>query len=270
MIEVIKKEYLAKVAIALFILLTTWWIILNLSGSKEQFQNYLFGASYGLMAVLGGIAGIRIAQRWGGIKSVMGKAILFLSFGLLAEEFGQLIFSYYNIFAHVQVPYPSIADIGFFGNIPLYVIGLVFLAEASGVHFSFNKLSSKIQAILIPAILLIFSYTFFLQKYQFDWSNPLKVFLDFGYPLGQAFYISLAFLTYSLSKGILGGIMKNKILFLLFAFVIQYFADYNFLFQSSNGTWLNGSYGDYLYLSAYFVMTLGIIHLNTVFKKIRG
>lgn len=270
MIEAIEEKYLVKIATALFIVLTIWWVLLNLSGSKEQLQNYLFGASYGLMAILGGIAGIRIAQHWGGVKSVMGKAILFLSFGLLAEEFGQLVFSYYNIFAYVHVPYPSIADIGFFGNIPLYVIGIILLGEASGVHFSFNKLSSKIQAVLIPAILLIVSYTFFLQKYEFDWSNPLKVFLDFGYPLGQAFYVSLAFVTYSLSSGILGGIMKNKILFLLFAFVIQYLADYNFLFQSSNGTWLNGGYGDYLYLLAYFVMTLGIIQLNTVLKKIRG
>lgn len=270
MIETIKKESSAKIALILFVILTAWWIFLYLSGSKESFHNYLFGASYGLMAVLGGVVGISIAQHWGGLKSIMGRAILFLSFGLVAQEFGQLVFSYYNIFLNVQVPYPSFADLGFFGNIPLYVLGILLLAEASGVHFSLNKLSSKIQAVLIPALLLIFSYTFFLQKYEFDWSNPLRVFLDFGYPLGQAFYVSLAFLTYSLSSGILGGIMKNKILFLLFAFVMQYIADYNFLFQSSSGTWLNGGYGDYLYLLAYFVMTLGIIQLNTVLKKIRG
>lgn len=270
MIETIRKEYFAKVAVALLIILTIWWALLNLSGSREQLQNYLFGASYGLMAILGGVAGIRIARHWGGSKSIMGKAIFVLSFGLLAEEYGQLVFSYYNIFAHVQVPYPSLADIGFFGNIPLYVIGIVLLAQASGVHFSLKKLSGKIQTVFIPAAMLAFSYFFFLQKYEFDWSNPLKIFLDFGYPLGQAFYVSLAFLTYSLSNNILGGIMKNKILFLLFAFAIQYLADYNFLFQSSDGTWLNGGYGDYLYLLAYFIMTLGIIQLNTVLKKIRA
>lgn len=270
MIETIKKESSAKIALLLLVILTVWWVLLNLSGLKEELHNYLFGASYGLMAVLGGVVGIRIAQHWGGLKSVMGKAILLLSFGLLAQEFGQLVFSYYNVFLHVQVPYPSLADIGFFGNIPLYTLGILLLAEASGVHFLLNKLSGKIQAVVIPAILLSFSYFFFLQEYEFDWTNPLKIFLDFGYPLGQAFYVSLAFLTYSLSKGVLGGIMKNKILFLLFALVIQYLADYNFLFQSSNGTWLNGSYGDYLYLLAYFFMTIGIIQLNTVLKKMKG
>lgn len=270
MIETIKKEYLAKIAIALFIVLTIWWVVLSFSGSKEQLQNYLFGASYGLMAVLGGVAGIRIARHWGGSRSIMGKAILLLSFGLLAEEYGQIIFSYYNIFAHIEVPYPSLADIGFFGNIPLYTIGIILLAQASGIHFSLKKLSSKIQAVFIPIIMLVFSYFFFLQKYEFDWSNPIKIFLDFGYPLGQAFYVSLAFLTYSLSKGILGGVMKNKILFLIIALVVQYLSDYNFLFQSNRGTWVNGGYGDYLYLLAYFLMTLGIIQLNTVLEKIRG
>ena len=270
MIEAIRKESSAKIAIFLMVILTVWWVLLNLSGSKESLHNYLFGATYGLMAVLGGIVGISIAQHWGGLKSIMGKAILLLSFGLLAQEFGQLVFSYYNIFLYVQVPYPSLADIGFFGNIPLYTLGILLLAEASGVHFLLNKLSGKVQSVLIPAALLSFSYFFFLQNYEFDWTNPLRIFLDFGYPLGQAFYVSLAFLTYSLSRGVLGGVMKDKILFLLFAFIMQYLADYNFLFQNSNGTWLNGGYGDYLYLLAYFVMTLGIIRLNTVLKKMRG
>ena len=104
----------------------------------------------------------------------------------------------------------------------------------------------------------------FLQKYEFDWGQPLKIFLDFGYPFGQAIYVSLALLTYTLSKSVLGGIMKKKILFILFAFLMQYVADYNFLFQSSRGTWANGGYGDFLYFLAYFLMTLGLLNLQNI------
>lgn len=270
MLDTIKKELSAKVAIAILVFFTIWWIILNLSGLTEQFQNYLFGATYGLMAILGGSLGIGIARHWGGLKSIMGKAIFAFSFGLLLAEFGQLVWSYYNIFLSVAVPYPSIADIGFFANIPLYAIGIMLLAKASGVQFRLKNLSSRLQIVLIPSIILVISYFFFLQNYEFDWSNPLIVFLDFGYPLGQAFYVSLALLAYSLSKNILGGIMRNKILFLLFACVAQYIADYNFLFQNSRGTWINGGYGDYLYLLAYFIMTLALLQLNTVFSKLKG
>lgn len=268
--ESIKKEWGAQVAVALLIILSIWWYALAISGVKESLPNYLFGASYGIMAAWGGLWGLRIARTWGWTRSLMGKAILVLSLGLFAEEFGQLVFSYYNIFAGIVVPYPSLADVGFFGNIPLYLIGIVLLGKASGVQFTLKKLSHKIQLVLLPAAILLISYALFLQGYEFDWSIPLKIFLDFGYPMGQAIYVSIALLIYSLSKNILGGIMRGKILFLLIAFIAQYVADFNFLFQSSRGTWQNGGYGDYLYLFAYFLMTIGLLQLKTVLEKLRS
>lgn len=269
MVETIKKEWKTKVAIIIFIVLTCWWIILLISGVKETFQNYLFGASYGLMAVWGGIWGLFNAKEWGFLKSIMGRAVFVLSLGLLFEEFGQLVFSYYNLFANVTVPYPSLADIGFFGIIPLYSYGAFLLAKASGIKVSLKSFESKIQAFLIPLVMLSVGYLLFLSDYIVDLSDPLKTFLDFAYPLGDAIYISITILAYSLSRKLLGGIMRPKILFLLFAFVLQFAADFNFLFQSSRGTWLNAGYGDYLYLVAYFAMTLGLLQLNTILIKLK-
>ena len=51
-------------------------------------------------------------------------------------------------------------------------------------------------------------------------------------------------------------------------FFAQYLADYNFLFQNSRGTWYNGGYGDYLYLLAYFLMSIGIIQLKTIHTQL--
>ena len=270
MIEVIKVAKAEKVATIAFVLLTIWWIALVLSESITGLPNYLFGAVYGpFMSLYGGILGISASRQWGGMKSIMGRAIIMLSLGLLAGSLGQIVFSFYNIFLHIEIPYPSLADVGFFGNIPLYIYGIVLLAKASGVKMSLRSFTSQVQAILIPLFMLSFSYVFFLKNYEFDWSQPIKVFLDFGYPLGQALYVSLAILTFSLSRKVLGGIMRNKILFIIVAFVAQYLADYNFLFQNSRGTWYNGGYGDYLYLIAYFLMTLGLLQLKTVFNKLR-
>lgn len=268
--ESIKKEWGAQLAIVLLIFFSLWWYVLAISGIREGFHNYLFGAVYGTMAALGGFWGLSIARAWGWTRSLMGKAIIVLSLGLLAEEFGQLVFSYYNIFVQVLVPYPSLADVGFFANIPFYLVGIVLLARASGIQFTLRKLSHKLQLVALPATMLLISYFFFLQNYEFDWTNPLKIFLDFGYPMGQAIYVSIALLVYSLSRNILGGIMRNRILFLLLAFIAQYVADFNFLFQSSRGTWYNAGYGDYLYLFTYFLMTLGLFQLKTVMRKLKG
>ena len=63
--------------------------------------------------------------------------------------------------------------------------------------------------------------------------------------------------------------MKNKVLFILIALVIQYIADYNFLYQFSVNTWINGGYGDYIYLFSYFIMAMGLINLGQVFRELK-
>lgn len=268
MVEVVKREWVARVAVGFFVVTTVWWVALFLSGVQQTFYNYLFGATYGLMALWGGAWGLLIAKKWGGFSSVIGQAIIGLSLGLLAQEFGQVVFSFYNLFLGVEIPYPSLADVGFFGSIPLYIVGIYLLAKASGTRFSLRAAVSKLQVAIIPILMLTLSYIFFLRDYEFNVGDPLKIFLDFGYPMGQALYISIAILTYTLSRRLLGGIMRSKILFLVVAFVVQYLADYNFLFQSSRGTWVNGGYGDYVYLVAYFLMTLGLIQFKTVAERL--
>jgi ABC-type Na+ efflux pump permease subunit len=134
---------------------------------------------YGIIALWGGLGGLLIAQKWGGWSSVMGKAIILLSCGLLAQEFGQLVFSYYNIYAHIEVPYPSLADVGFMGSIFFYAAGMIMLGKAAGITYSLNKVSGKLQIILIPLAMLVVSYSLFLTNYEFDWSSPLTIFLYF-------------------------------------------------------------------------------------------
>lgn len=258
------KSRATQIAISALILLSIWWGFLNLTGASGL-PTYIFGMIYGpFMSLFGACIGFSSAGKWGGTKSIIGKAIIMLSFGLLAQAFGQISFSVYNIFLNVEVPYPSVADIGYFGNIPLYAYGALLLAQASGGKVKLKAFFSQFQAVLIPLAMLVVSYILFLRGYEFDWSQPLKTLLDFGYPLGQALYVSLAISAYSLSRRVLGGVMRKAILILIAAFVLQYIADFNFLYQSSNGTWLNAGYGDYLYLIAYFVMTLGMIQLKNI------
>jgi hypothetical protein len=131
-------------------------------------------------------------------------------------------------------------------------------------------MKGKLIALLLPAAVLVTSYFVFLSNYEFDFSQPLTVFLDFGYPLGQAIYLSIALLAYLFSRKWLGGILKNKILLVIAAFFLQYAADFNFLYQVVNETWVNGGYGDYLYLFSYFVMGLALVNFYRAFMQIKG
>lgn len=230
-----------------------------------------FGIFYGIVALWGGIWGIFISRQWGGFRSLMGRAILMFSIGLLLQEFGQCAYTFYIFVLNVDVPYPSIGDIGFFGTIPFYIYGAYLLAKVAGVKVSLRSYSSKLQAIIIPLIMLFLAYGLFVQHYglsSVDFSKPLETFLNFGYPFGQAIYLSIAILTFSLTRNILGGIMKSKILFIIVAFGAQFFADYAFIFFSDN--YFPGSILDYLYAGAYFLMAVGIFQLQSALSTIKN
>lgn len=263
----------ARILLALFVFITLWRLVLifDTSGPEQSLDHLkLWGATYQVIALVGAISGLLISRHWGGLKSIMGRAIIAFSLGLFFQVFGQSVYSFYNIILHQDILYPSIGDIGFFGSIPLYIYGVLLLARACGVSMSLRSLKGKMQAAIIPLIMLGLSYYFFLTGYEFDWSEPIRIFLDFGYPLGQAMYVALAILTYTLSKKFLGGIMRGPSLFILAALVVQYICDYTFLFISSRGTWVVASFPDYMYMISYMVMSLSLLCLGTTLTMIRS
>jgi len=261
------KDRLSQIAIVLFLFFTGWWLFLLTTGSTETLgaKNLLFGALYGTtMSLFGTIVGLTAAKYWGGWKSIMGKAMIVLSIGLFGQFIGQFAFSFYNIVLNVETPYPSLADVGYFGNIPFYALGIIFLSRASGAYVNIKKAGAMLFAIIVPVLMIGLSYFMFLREYDFTDVPLLTSLLDFGYPLGLGLNVALIIVTYQLSRKMLGGLMKKRIMFLVVAFIAQYIADFNFLYQNLQGTWYNGGYGDYLYLVAYLFMALGIFQLRSV------
>lgn len=261
-----------NVAVLFFLILTVWWFLLNPFSNNESlvYSKYIWGSCYQIIAIWGGICGLLISRSFGGFKSFLGKSIIFFSLGLLFQTWGQSSYSYYNLFANVQAPYPSIGDIGYFGSVIVYIFGVLFLSKVSGAKFSLKLIRNKIQAFLLPLIMLLGSYVIFLRNYEFDWSNWLKIFLDFGYPLGQAFYVSIAILTLILTRNILGGIMKKPVVLILVSLIMQYISDSNFLFQANNGNWYVGGVGDFLYMISYLMMAISLIVLGSTSEKIKN
>ena len=265
------NDSLFAVAFTLFVIISAWFMYLHTTpGADTEFNLKVWASSYQIVAAFGGIAGLFIANKWGGTKSLMGRSIIFFSVGLLLQVFGQSVNSYHNIFQDQQIPYPSFGDIGFMGSVISYICGAYVLMKASGLRFSVRSISGKFYGIVIPIAVLVCSYFFFLKGYVFDWTNVPKVILDFAYPFGQALYVALAALAFLISRNFLGGIMKNPILFLIFALVFQYFSDFMFLYQANAGTWYAGGLNDFMYFLSYFLMTLALISMLKAFLAIHN
>lgn len=221
-----------------------------------------------LIALIGSIVGFNLFRKWGGLSSVFGRSIFFFSLGLFAQFFGGTVFTYYTAIQGIELPYPSIADIGYFISMLSYIIAAYYVARVVGFRSVTQKIKGKLLAIIVPLLLLSLSYTIFLRGYEFDWTSPLIIFLDFAYPLGDAIYISLGILALISGSIYLGGIMKIPLSFLLLALLLQFISDFNFLYQAYNETWVVGGYGDFIYMTAYCVMFLSLLAIKSAFKNI--
>ena len=177
-------------------------------------------------------------EKMGRPKTVLGKSLMFFSLGLFAQEAGQLVSSYYTQIAKTDLPYPSLGDVAYFGSVLLYICAALFLAKVAGVRFSLKKSGYKAIAVVVPVILLAISYSLLLHNYQYDTTKPLTVFLDAGYPIGQACYISIAIVAYLLSRKLMGGIMRAGFVLVILALFIQYVSDFTFIYQSHRGTYV--------------------------------
>jgi hypothetical protein len=264
----LKNKILILITIV-FLAFVAWWASFQSVVNQQGVSVQRFGATYGVVALLGAIVGLFASHKWGGYKTILGRALLLYALGLFAQEAGQIIYTYYIYGAKIQIPYPSWGDLAYFGSVLLYIYATVLLCKAVGVRFSLQRKMYKLIAFLIFAIILSTSYWVFLHNHQYDWHKPLTVFLDLGYPLGQAVYISLAVTAYILSRRMLGGVMRAGILIIILALIVQYISDFTFLYQSSRGTWQAGHWNDLSYLIAYFVLSTAMVKFLLTYNDLR-
>lgn len=257
------RRPLARVCVGFFLFLFVWWVKIFLYGNEVGIENYLFNLSYIFFNIAGGVSGLVIARKkWGGFKSAIGLCLSFLGMGLVGQGFGLLVWTYYNLVIHIEVPYPSLADIGYFSLIPFYTLAMIHLARASGAKFGLKSYSGRLQAILVPMGMLGVSYMLFIRNVGFDVTQLLKTFLDVSYPFGEAISVSLGLLILSLSSKYLGGKMRKRIVFIIIALTMQYLTEFIFLYSSGLGIYYNAGFVDLMYASSYFLMTLAILSFD--------
>lgn len=270
MLKMLKKSLPLQFVTLFFISCSVWWFTIYFRGLTDSNENNFYTLAYCFISLFGGIIGCKAAYDWGGFKSSFGKTLYLFSLGLLLQFFGQVAYSFYIYILKVEVPYPSFGDIGYFGSVLIYIAALISLAKVLAVRLNFSSIHGKLQVVLIPLALLVISYFIFLDGYIFDWNHPVKVFLDFGYSFGQAFYLSLALIILLLSRNTLGGIMRKPLLFLIFALTVQYVSDFMFLYQAKNETWYVGGPNDFLYSISYFLMTLALTSIGQKLTDLRS
>lgn len=246
---------------AVFWLVLTWKTGYSASRAGYYFQIFLF-----VIPLVGSLIGFVNAKLWGGFKSAVGRATLFLSFGTLTWSIGMLIWNYYIFIAKVDIPYPSFADLAFILSWPLWTIGFIELSKATGVKFALRKTKGKILFIIIPLMVTIASYYLLVTVARggvIDFSSGgLKLFFDLFYPIGDVVILAVALMLLSLSFNFLGGKYKIAVWLLILAFITNYFSDFLFSYTTTKGTYFNGHFVDFLFATTMFILSLGLSMLD--------
>ena len=215
-----------------------------------------------ILPILGGIFGLVNAQHWGSTRSVVGRSLLGLSAGLIAWGGGMVVWNYYLFFTDIAVPYPSLADAIFILSWPLWTYGIFQLSRATGVTFALRSLQGKIMLFIVPFVVGIISYYLVFNVARggvIDWtSGTSKLIFDVFYPIGDIVIATITVLVYTLSRRFLGGVYKNAVLILLAGFMFNYLSDIIFSYTTTQGTYFNGHFVDFLFTTTMFVLSMAI------------
>jgi hypothetical protein len=258
-----------KAITAYFLAVVGFWCYIQFTGHKSTNLEYWYSLLFGFVPLFGGLIGMEKAFMWGGFKSAVGKAIFFFSVGLTLWGIGETIWSYYNFVIGIAAPYPSVADLGFAPSIFFWILGIVFLSQATGAWFALRKSHwAKLVAVTAPVVLLIPSYYLEVKLARGGVLIPhgetvIKAALDVAYPFGDFLAVTFAAVIFILSHKYLGGVYRRAVISLLVGLVIMYIGDSIFSYTTTKNTYYNADWGDLLLGFGLFFLSYGILAFAT-------
>lgn len=234
-------------------------------------ENYGFLIPMTLLPLMGGLYGIGVAQKWGGLHSSLGRALGSISLGVLNWGIGMLAWDYYILFTNVDIPYPSLADFFFvFTYLIFWPYGVYQLYKVIGVNVKLRSMTGKILSVILAVFGIALSYFLLIvvaRNSVLDFSvNKFQLFFDLVYPMSGAIIFNFVAVAFVLSKNFLGGKFKLSILLLFIGFMIEYFADFNFSYANSVGSYFNGHISDVIFFSSLYVLSVALSQMNS--KKV--
>lgn len=247
-----------------FCILVLYWIGITIAKPVSPIPGYIFSFSFGLIPLIGGAIAIVSSKDWTSFRGLVSRGMFFMGIGLMLWGLGEMIWSYYNFFANVSAPYPSLADLGFAPSVFFYCVGTVFLARAAGADFGLKKPSAKMFIIIAPLVMFFLSYYVLVTVARdgtlYTPGDPvLKAIFDIVYPLGDFISLTFAVVVSGLAFKYLTREYHIAILSVVIGLAVMFIADSVFSYTTTLGTYYNGNFGDLIFLTALFLLTFGTL-----------
>jgi hypothetical protein len=235
----------------LFLVIFVWGISLQFISVHTGDWNYAYNLGYAALYLTGGLVGL-FGARYVTTSISMGSALLYLGAAQISYAVGLIVWSYYNLIAHVSVPYPSVADIFFALFYILLAVGCWYFLQMVATHVQVQYAFEVLAIFFVSAIIII---GFLNTPDTSSGAGALARIFNIWYPLGDSLLISLSYIVFRAGR----DKFRSGVFILILGLLVQVFADIIFSARSGAGTYWNGDISDILFAVSGSVLSLGIM-----------
>jgi hypothetical protein len=172
----------------------------------------------------------------------------------LAWAVGEGVWSYYDLVRGVQVPFPSLADVGFLIAVPLAVIGL--LRFPNYPRRAVDHAVGVLDGVIIAGSLLFASWSTVLGPlYNAHAGGVFKQTISLAYPASDVILVSLCILLFSQAR--YRG--RGSLLLVMAGIVSFAVADSAFAYMTEVNSYGSGTFLDAGWVVGYLLIALGAI-----------
>jgi diguanylate cyclase (GGDEF)-like protein/putative nucleotidyltransferase with HDIG domain len=208
---------------------------------SRQFYEAFHNAYQIVPPVFAGVCGIAYARRGQHRSTTRRIGWLLIGLGSLSFALGQSIWTYYESICGIDAPFPSWADAGYLGTIPLLISGVILLFGS--IH-SAGRARLVLDCAIAASGVGVLSWYFLVQRLwrQSDVLLLGKI-IGVAYPLGD---VAVLFGAIVLFNGpTTDKNLRRSLAFLASGLMLLAFADTTFSFYTLNEIYQTGSWFDW-------------------------
>ncbi len=256
-VGVVKSRFVHCLS-ALYMFVVAWFVFMKLNGIGDIVNLSIWTLTYGILA-FSSVAYSTLRKP----NSHHSEASRYFAYGLMGQGIGLVIWVAYNL-TGTEVPYPSLADLGYASLIPCYILASLYFIGSPKADDALQFLRRKdVLLFTIPIGILLGGYMYYAAfAGQSVLIRQITSILNILYPLGEMAPVMIVLYGYIKQKLTMQTSEKMIILFLIAALIFQFVTDYTFVIRSQLGLYGNGDIVDPMYATAYFMMSIALVIMH--------
>jgi diguanylate cyclase (GGDEF)-like protein/PAS domain S-box-containing protein len=167
-------------------------------------------------------------------------------------SFGEVVWSYYEVGLGQQVPFPSLADAGFLGAVPLAVAAVLLFT--AGTPRVITRLAVILDGLIIAGSLLVVSWTTILETiFSAGGGGPIAQVISLAYPISDVVILTMLLL---LLAGRVPGPDRAGLLLLAGGLLANLLADSGFAYLTTVNSYGPAQPIDTGWVAGYFLIAV--------------